>query len=375
MGIVFEQSRNKYKATIQRNGHRLQKRFKDIHAAEQWHVEQEKFLRTLDPKKPPMLEEYRPSKEELSSSSDPSFYYIADDYISLKANRYKSYRGNRHTIYHRLRDRFKKERLSYFTSGTMTQHAYKRVDEERASVTTARKEVRAIVQILEFARAHYDWKPNPIEWPIKADFPADTRVESEIRGRRDQKPLKYKDFQKMARWIRERDFDCFLALVLLYETSMREGEVIKLKKEFVNLTYPPHIELPDKAHKNKKSKTVMLTPAATKALEILMDRYTDDGRVFQFSPKTDKGKAGYLWRIFKQASTELLGRPFLTVHNLRAENASQQRERGIADDLRQRQTGHIDRAVLDEHYTRFTLEFRAKQYEKSFCGVDNPLDI
>ncbi|NNC67078.1 MAG: tyrosine-type recombinase/integrase [Gammaproteobacteria bacterium] len=375
MGIVFEQSRNKYKATIQRNGHRLQKRFKDKNAAEQWHIEQESYLRTLDPKKSPTDEEHRPTKEELTASSDPSFYYIADDYINLKANRHKSYKDNPHTIYHRLRDRFKKERLAYFTSGTMTQHAYKRVDEERTSVTTARKEVRAVIQVLEFARAHYDWKPNPIEWPIKADFPADTRVESEIRGRRDQKPLQHEEFQKMARWIRDRDFDCFLALILLYETSMREGEVIKLKKDFVHLSQTPHIELPDKQHKNKKTKIVMLTPAASKVLELLMDRDTEDGRVFQFSPKTDKGKAGYLWRIFKQAATEVLGRPHLTVHNLRAENASQQRERGIADDLRQRQTGHIDRAVLDEHYTRFTLEYRAKEYEKSFCGVDNPLDI
>ncbi|MBT8112036.1 MAG: hypothetical protein KJO47_00015, partial [Gammaproteobacteria bacterium] len=85
MGIVFEQSRNKYKATIQRNGHRLQKRFKDKNAAEQWHIEQESYLRTLDPKKSPTDEEHRPTKEELTASSDPSFYYIADDYINLKA--------------------------------------------------------------------------------------------------------------------------------------------------------------------------------------------------------------------------------------------------------------------------------------------------
>ena len=119
----------------------------------------------------------------------------------------------------------------------------------------------------------------------------------------------------------------------------------------------------------------MLTPLAANAIELLMKRDTDDGRVFQFKPNTDKGKGAYILRLFKQGASEILGRPFLTIHQLKKENASQQRMRGIDDDIRQRQTGHMDRAVMDQVYTLLPPEFRAQFYRESFLGVDKVINL
>ena len=98
---------------------------------------------------------------------------------------------------------------------------------------------------------------------------------------------------------------------------MRRGEVIRLMKNYVSLKEPAFVCIPDIEHKNKKPKVVMLTPLAANAIELLMKRDSDDGRVFQFGPKTGKGKGAYILRLFKQAATEVLGRPFLTIHQLR----------------------------------------------------------
>lgn len=119
----------------------------------------------------------------------------------------------------------------------------------------------------------------------------------------------------------------------------------------------------------------MLTPLAADAINLVMKRDTQDGRVFQISPNTDKGKGAYLLRLFKQAAGEELHRLFLTIHQLRKENASQQRMRGIDDDIRSRQTGHIDKSVMDQVYTLLSPEFRAQFYRESFLGVDQVLNL
>ena len=125
---------------------------------------------------------------------------------------------------------------------------------------------------------------------------------------------------------------------MLYETAMRKGEVIKLRKEWVRLESPAHSRIPGSEHKNKKPKVVMLTPVAVEVIKEVMDRPTEDGRVFQFSASTDKGKGAHLWKLFKDACKEVLNRPNLIVHNIRLENATQMAERGMEDELRQRQT-------------------------------------
>ncbi len=46
---------------------------------------------------------------------------------------------------------------------------------------------------------------------------------------------------------------------------------------------------------------------------------------------------------------------------------------GIADDVRQRQSGHSDRAVMDQIYTKFTPEYRSQFYQNNF--LDGAEDI
>lgn len=52
------------------------------------------------------------------------------------------------------------------------------------------------------------------------------------------------------------------------------------------------------------------------------------------------------------------------------ENATQLADRGMEDELRQRQTGHVDRKVLNDRYTRNRPEHRAAFYQKSFLNND-----
>ena len=110
----------------------------------------------------------------------------------------------------------------------------------------------------------------------------------------------------------------------------------------------------------------MLTPVALHALKEVYERPTEDGRVFQFSASTDKGKGAYIWKLFKDACRDVLNRPDLIVHNIRLENATQLADRGMDDELRQRQTGHVDRKVLNDRYTRNRPEHRAHYYQNSF---------
>ncbi len=59
------------------------------------------------------------------------------------------------------------------------------------------------------------------------------------------------------------------------------------------------------------------------------------------------------------------------VHNIRLENATQLADRGMDDELRQRQTGHVDRKVLNDRYTRNRPEHRAAYYQESFLSEQN----
>lgn len=110
----------------------------------------------------------------------------------------------------------------------------------------------------------------------------------------------------------------------------------------------------------------MLTPNAVQAICEIYIRPTIDERVFQFTPEKEKSKGAYLWKLFKDACRDVLGRPNLVVHNIRLENATQLAKRGMEDELRQRQTGHVDRKVLNDRYTRNRHEHRAAYYQESF---------
>jgi len=150
--------------------------------------------------------------------------------------------------------------------------------------------------------------------------------------------------------------------------------VIKLRKEWIRFDPPAHIRIPGSEHKNRKPKVVMLTPVAVHAIEEVMDRPPEDGWVFQLSATTDKGKGAYIWKLFKEACKEVLNRPNLIVHNIRLENATQLADRGMEDELRQRQTGHLDRKVLNDRYTRNRPEHRASYYQESFLSSDNNMN-
>jgi len=207
---------------------------------------------------------------------------------------------------------------------------------------------------------------DPFDWPLEPDLPKDLRAQDEIRGRKDQEPITPNDFNKILTYIDVIDHEVTLALIVLYETAMRRSEVIKLRKEWIRFEAPAHIRIPGSEHKNRKPKVVMLTPVAVHTIEEVFDRLTEDGRVFQFSATTDKGKGAYIWKLFKEACREVLNRPDLIVHNIRLENATQLADRGMEDELRQRQTGHVDRKVLNDRYTRNRPEHRATFYQESF---------
>ena len=66
-----------------------------------------------------------------------------------------------------------------------------------------------------------------------------------------------------------------------------------------------------------------------------------------------------------------MNRPNLVVHNIRLENATQLADSGLDDELRQRQTGHVDRKVLNDRYTRNRPEHRAAYYQESFLSEQN----
>ncbi len=378
MGIHFEKSRSKYTAYTQRkiNGvtHNFRQRFNDQYKAESWLAEKEQYLYRLEGTSPKTAPNH--SRGELVHSPDPLFIDACENYINTVALRYRSYKQDNGSLFRRTQKHIGScIKLSEITTPYLTDYAYKRHDQDGVTVTTVKRELHAIKQVLQFSKKHYAWQPDFRNWPLDPDIPIDNRYDSEKRGLRDTAPLPPLQFKKLLEWLRRRDFDVHLAMIVLYETSMRRGEVIRLKKNFVSLKEPAFVCIPDIEHKNKKPKVVMLTPLAANAIELLMKRESDDGRVFQFGPKTDKGKGAYILRLFKQAATEVLGRPFLIIHQLRKENASQQRMRGIDDDIRQRQTGHIDKSVMDQVYTLLPPEFRAQFYRESFLGVDKVVNI
>ncbi len=150
---------------------------------------------------------------------------------------------------------------------------------------------------------------------------------------------------------------------------MRRSEVVKLQKDWVHFEDYAHIRIPGKQHKNRKPKIVMLTPVAVDAIMKVWDRETEDGRVFYFPQLKEKSKGNYLWKLFKNACRDVLDRPDLIVHNIRVENATQLVERGMDDALRQRQTGHLDKKVLNDRYTRNRPEHRATYYQESFLDI------
>ena len=47
----------------------------------------------------------------------------------------------------------------------------------------------------------------------------------------------------------------------------------------------------------------------------------------------------------------------------------------LAFEANSRQTGHIDKAIMDQVYTLLSPEFRAQFYRESFLGVDHVLNL
>ncbi len=173
-------------------------------------------------------------------------------------------------------------------------------------------------RILDYARRNFNWRPaDPFDWPLEPELPKDLRADDELRGRKDQEPLSPNDFKKILEYVDAIDHEITLALIVLYETAMRRGEVIKLRKEWIRFEAPAHLRVPGSEHKNKKPKVVMLTPIAVRAIQEAFNRESEDGRVFQFTPATDKNKFAYLWKLFKSACKDVLNRPHLIVHNIR----------------------------------------------------------
>ena len=274
-------------------------------------------------------------------------------------------------MYNGIQKRLCHHKLFDFITRLLEDYAYRRVDENGVSVVTLKKEIEAIKRILDFAKRNFGWRPaDPFDWPLEPDLPKDLRAQDEIRGRKDQEPITSNDFKKILNYIGAIDHEVTLALIVLYETAMRRSEVIKLRKEWIRFETPAHIRVPGSEHKIRKPKVVMLTPVAVKAIEEVFDRATEDGRVFQFSASTDKGKGAYLWKLFKNACRDVLNRPNLIVHNIRLENATKLADRGMEDESRQRQTGHVDRKVLNDRYTLNRPEHRAAFYQNSFLSSD-----
>ncbi len=355
---------------MQVDGARFGKRFEEKHAAKRWADELEFDLKRALKKRNPAAHLYAMENGRLPH--DNQFAAVTHEYIQRRALRYKSYQQNGTSMYNGLQKRLGHHKLFEFTTRLLEDYAYKRVDEGGISVVTLKREIEAIKRILEYAKRNFGWRPaDPFDWPLEPDLPKDLRAEDEIRGRRDQEPISLREFKKILHYVDTLDHEVTLVLIVLYETAMRKGEVIKLRKEWIRFEAPPHIRIPGSEHKNKKPKVVMLTPVAIKAIQEVMGRPTEDERVFQFTPEKDKSKGAYIWKLFKDACRDVLQRPDLIVHNIRLENATQLADRGIMDELRQRQTGHLDRKVLNDRYTRNRPEHRAAFYQESFLSQED----
>ena len=377
MGVHYDKNRKKYKASVQRTiagvKYKKQKRFEDETLAWKWHDETVESLllkaHTGDGR-PPV------PKSVLSESPDPMFYDMAEDYIQTILPQHPSYVAQPSNVFTRVQQLHNKKKLSDFTSKYLTECAFHRVNVDGIAVPTAKKEATAVKQILNYARAHHDWKHDPSVWPLTPDFPKDTRLKRNIRGYQDTKPITPDQAIKLLRWVKEIDFQVYLALIIYYETSLRRREAVIMDRNWVQLNFPAMIVLPEEYQKNYEEKELMLTPAAKQAVEQGLNYNWPDGRVLHFDQKTDKAKGAYILRIFKHGCDEVLNRPKLVIHQLRKNNASMQRmDTDMPNDVRQRQTGHMDEKVLDKIYTQLTPEYRAQFYQKSFLGIDNIMDI
>ncbi len=50
-------------------------------------------------------------------------------------------------------------------------------DQDGVTVTTVRRELHAIKQVLQFSKKHYAWQPDFRDWPLDPDIPIDTRYD------------------------------------------------------------------------------------------------------------------------------------------------------------------------------------------------------
>ncbi len=360
MGVNYEPARKRYRAAIQINGKRHQKRFLSPIAAEKW-LESIANDHKILQEKETYINKY-PNEQTLG--------WMVERYIERKASRYKTYRENGYAIFRQVQERHGYVLLDDIDSPYLTQYAYQRVNDDGVAPPTVRKELTAVRQVLEFAIAHFSWIPK-CPWPIKPDVPPDERLDHERQGLKDQDPLEPEDAMKVIEWMKPRNLHSALAVILFYETSMRRSEVVKLRREWLQDIPVPLALIPAEEHKNKKPREIVFTPFAHWAIKEALKSPSPDGRVLVLTQKTDKSKGSNLLRLFKQGCTEVLGRPFLTLHKLRKVNVSLQRARKIPDDMRQRQSGHLSKKVMDRDYTTIKAEDRYEHYQESFLGVDS----
>lgn len=360
MGVQYEPARKRYRASIQIHGKRYQKRFQSPVAADRWLEELERTHKAAVEQQ--IVENKFPNEQTLG--------WMVEKYIERKASRYKSYRETDYRTYRRIQDAHGHLNLDDIDAPYLTQHAYKRVNDDGITPPTVTKELIKIKQILEFAIAHFSWSPK-CPWPIKPDVPPDERLHHEKMGLKDTEPVTPKDMRKIFNWMKTRNYHAALAVVLYYETGMRRTEVIRIQRQWIEDIPIPRIVVPAAEHKNKKEKRIILTPLARWAVKEAMKIPTLDGRLLHFTQSTDKSKGSTILRLYKQAATEILNRPFVTLHKLRRENSSLQRMNKIPNDIRKRQTGHMDDKVMDDRYTEFSDEHRYEYYQESFMKVDS----
>ena len=229
------------------------KRFTDKHTARRWADELEFDLNRALKMKNPAAHLYAMENGRLPA--DNQFAAVTHEYIQRRVLRYKSYQLNGTSMYNGIQKRLGHHKLFDFTTRLLEDYAYKRVDEDGVSVVTMKKEIEAIKRILDYAKRNFGWRPaDPFDWPLEPDLPKDLRAHDEIRGRKDQEPITPNEFKEILHYIDAIDHETTLALIVLYETAMRRGEVIKLRKEWIRFESPAHIRIPGSEHKNKKPK-------------------------------------------------------------------------------------------------------------------------
>jgi integrase len=219
---------------------------------------------------------------------------------------------------------------------------------ERTGRNISRDTVRLELALLShlFTTAIREWGLgliiNPVKL-IKKPSPGesrDRRLSPEEEGRLLAVAKEYSN--PMAYWI----------IVLAIETSMRKGEILAIRRPFVNLSRRV-IHLPATVTKTKKPRTVPLTKAATKVIKEAMDnpiRPNDTDLVFfGDDPDPKKRSRPYnidsVWRTIRKRT----GLVDFRFHDIRHEGVSQLVESGLSDQHVAAISGHQTMQMLQRY--------------------------